>query len=396
MNHAPVVTSTSATSAAGAVTTANSHSASRRVARRSNIQLAKVAKNHDTAAPAIARASKWANSCRAKNDMVPNHTTFMTAHHSTVLTGGVSQAAVFTRMSWFVERGQSLPFGRMTAITSTAYSRDLGDELRRIREKFSPLTGAGFAEQLGWDPSKLSNIEKGKARASEIDLVQYLTVCGRDADYFNAFRERYRHAFDPYVALVPDNLRTLALTEAMAKKITTYDVLSVPGLIQTPEYARVLLTSGGNSPSDVEVFLKWRMDRQAILRRQNRRPECLFYVHELALQLPVGDARIMEEQYLRMLFNTHILRIVPMSTGPAVIRNSARMLFNFEKLVPVAYSETDLARVFAHDGKAIAQSREFFKWLDALALDEGQSRSLLANYVSGLREDPHVPRAELA
>ncbi len=72
------------------------------------------------------------------------------------------------------------------------------------------------------------------------------------------------------------------------------------------------------------------------------------------------------------------------------------MLFSFEKLVPVAYSETDLARVFAHDGKAIAQSRVFFKWLDALSLDEGQSRSLLANYVSGLRKDPHVPRAELA
>ena len=174
----------------------------------------------------------------------------------------------------------------MTAITSTAYSRDLGDELRRIREKFSPLTGAGF--------------------------------------------------------------------------------------------------------------LKWRMERQAILKRPSRRPECLFYVHELALQLQVGDDRIMEEQYLRMLFNTHILRIVPMSAGPAAIRNSARMLFSFEKLVPVAYSETDLAMVFAHDGQAIAQSRVFFKWLDALALDEGESRSLLANYVSGLRKDPHDPRAELA
>jgi len=87
MNHAPVVTSTSATSDAGAVTTANSHSASFLVLRRNNIQLAAVANNHATAVPAIARVSKWANSCRAKNAMVPNHTTFMTAHHSSVLTG---------------------------------------------------------------------------------------------------------------------------------------------------------------------------------------------------------------------------------------------------------------------------------------------------------------------
>ena len=286
--------------------------------------------------------------------------------------------------------------GRMTAITSTAYSRDLGDELRRLREKFTGLTGHAFAEQLGWDPSKVSNIEKGKARASEIDLVQYLMTCGRDSHHFEAFRERYRYAFDPYVLQVSDNLRTIAMAEAMAKKITSFDGLTVPGLIQIPEYARALFTEGGHTaPEDVETYVQHRIDRQAIMTRPDR-PECLFYVHELALQLQVGDERIMEEQYLRMLFNTHIVRIVPMSAGPGPIRMSPRMLLSFERLVPLAYSETDLARVFAHDGAAIADSREFFKWLDSRALDEGQSKSLLTSYISRLRKDSHEPPAELA
>ncbi|HEX7308974.1 helix-turn-helix transcriptional regulator [Lentzea sp.] len=283
----------------------------------------------------------------------------------------------------------------MTAITSTAYSRDLGDELRRLREKHSGLTGAAFAEQLGWDPSKVSNIEKGKARASEIDLVQYFMMCGRDTDQFETFRARYRHAFDTYVALVPDNLRTLAMAEAQAERITCYDVLSVPGLIQTPEYARALLSGGRGTPEQIERGYRSRMERQAIMKRPYR-PECVFYVHELALRLQVGDERVMEEQYLRMLFHTHVLRVVPMSAGPAAIRMSARMLFRFEKLVPVAYSETDLARVFAHDGAAIADSREFFKWLDSIALDEGQSRDVLTSCISGLRKDLHEPQAELA
>src|SRR5688500_6836318 len=103
------------------------------------------------------------------------------------------------------------------------------------------------------------------------------------------------------------------MAEAQAKKITCYDVLSVPGLVQTPEYAQELLGSGRKTPEQVEKGLKWRMERQAILKRVQNRPECRFYVHELALQLRVGDERIMEEQYLRLLFNTHILRIVPMS-----------------------------------------------------------------------------------
>ncbi|WP_176946835.1 helix-turn-helix domain-containing protein [Lentzea fradiae] len=283
----------------------------------------------------------------------------------------------------------------MTAITSTAYSRDLGDELRRLREKHTTLTGAAFAEQLGWDPSKVSNIEKGKARASEIDLVQYFMMCGRDTVAFETFRARYRHAFDSCVALVPENLRTLAMAEAQAERITCYDVLSVPGLIQTPQYARTLLSSGRGTPEQVERGFKSRMERQAVLRRPFR-PHCLFYVHELALQLRVGDERVMEEQYLRMMFRTHTLRIVPLSAGPAPIRMSARMLFSFEKLVPVAYSETDIANVFSHDGAAIAECRESFKWLDELALDEGQSRSLLTSYISGLRREADEPRAELA
>ncbi|MFI6099751.1 helix-turn-helix domain-containing protein [Lentzea sp. NPDC051213] len=284
----------------------------------------------------------------------------------------------------------------MTAITSTAYSRDLGDQLRRLREKFTSMNGASFAEHLGWDPSKVSTIERGRARASEIDLVQYLMACGRDANFFEEFRSHYRYAFDPYVVQVPDNLRTLAMTEATANKITTYDVHTIPGLIQTPEYVRGLFVEGGQvAPENIEKGVRLRMERQAVMKRHNR-PECHFYVHELALQLRVGDDRLMEEQYLRMLFKTHVLRIVPMSAGSAPIRHSARMLFSFEKMVPVAYSETDLAQVFSHNGAAIAQSREFFKWLDAVALDEGQSRSLLANYASGLRRGLHVPRAELA
>src|SRR5690242_18496437 len=97
---------------------------------------------------------------------------------------------------------------------STAYSRDLGDELRRLRESGTGLTGRALAVQLGWDPSKVSNIEHGRARASEIDLVQYLTLCGKDVDFFEEFRRRYRHAFDLYFAQVPDELRTLAMTEA--------------------------------------------------------------------------------------------------------------------------------------------------------------------------------------
>ncbi|WP_394616903.1 helix-turn-helix domain-containing protein [Lentzea sp. JNUCC 0626] len=278
--------------------------------------------------------------------------------------------------------------GRTAATTSTAYSCALGDELRRLREKFTPLTGHAFAEQLGWDPSKVSNIEKGKARASEIDLVQYLMTCGRDTGCFEEFRARYRHAFDPSVLVAPADLRPLTLAEAQATKVTSYDVLTVPALLQTPDYARALLESGHRPAAEVEKCLRRLMDRQEALRWPNS-PECPFYVHELALRLRVGDEKVMADQYLRMLFATHTarptssthnartVRIVPTAAGPGPVRASPRTLLSFEKLAPLAYGELAVGNVFTHDGGSIADSREFFKWVDAIALDEGSSRRFL-------------------
>ena len=52
------------------------------------------------------------------------------------------------------------------------------------------------------------------ARASEIDLVQFISMCGKDIDFFEDFKRRYRYAFDEYVVQVPGNLRTLALAES--------------------------------------------------------------------------------------------------------------------------------------------------------------------------------------
>jgi hypothetical protein len=282
----------------------------------------------------------------------------------------------------------------MTAIISTAYSRDLGDELRHLRETCTTLGGRSMAAQLGWDPSKVSNIETGKARASEIDLAQYLSICGKDLDFLQEFGNRYRHAFDLYYAQAPTNLRTLAMVESMAKKIFAYEILAIPGLLQTEAYARALFVEAGKVPLDVEKGVKLRMERQSIWQRPYR-PECVFYVHELALQMRVGDAKVMEDQYLRLLFNAHILRVVPANVR-GITFDSKCTQFEFAKAPPVAYAETGLAKVWAQDSPAIAWSRSLFERLDAVALDEEQSKNRLAEYVSGLREDPHDHGTDLA
>src|SRR5690349_13661993 len=121
--------------------------------------------------------------------------------------------SVFTRTSRSLELPQVLRSKGMTAFLSTAYSRVLGDELSRLRENNTSFGGRSMAVQLGWDPSKVSNIETGKARPTEVDLAQYLATCGKGVEFLQDFTNRYRHAFDLYFAQVPENLRTLVMVE---------------------------------------------------------------------------------------------------------------------------------------------------------------------------------------
>ncbi|MDT7786437.1 MAG: hypothetical protein QOF58_4856 [Pseudonocardiales bacterium] len=276
---------------------------------------------------------------------------------------------------------------------STAYSRDLGDELRRLRESTTNLNGNALAIQLGWDPSKVSNIEHGKARPSEIDLVQLLTMCGKDTDYFEDFKRRYRNAFEEYIVQVSGNLRTAAMAESTATTITSYDVLTVPGLLQTPEYADALYREGGFVTKErISELVRARTDRQAVLRKVNR-PDCVFYIHELALQQRFGSDEVMKDQYLRLLSKFRMIRIVPLEV-PAISAGLA--LWEFKKAMPVAHSDCDLAKVFVQDPGAIARIRLTFNRLAAVALDEEQSRRKLAEYAGKPREELDDPGSHLA
>ncbi|MET9229598.1 helix-turn-helix transcriptional regulator [Lentzea sp. NPDC003310] len=265
----------------------------------------------------------------------------------------------------------------MTA--STAYSRDLGDELRRLRETCTGLSGNKLAVKLGWDPSKISTIEHGKARASEVDLIQYLSMCGKDIDYINDFKRRYQYAFDEYVVQLSGNLRTVGMAEATARAITGYDTMIVTGLFQVPEYATAVYQAHGSvSQERIPELVRCRTDRQSILRRHDR-PDCVFFLHELALQQTLGSPEIMQAQYRRLHAKAHLIRLVP---ADVPVLSPGFMMWEYEKANPVAYSESEFARVFVQDLGAIAQARQHFKQLAKVALDHERTRHRLAQYLT--------------
>ncbi|MCP2249048.1 hypothetical protein LX86_007828 [Lentzea aerocolonigenes] len=101
----------------------------------------------------------------------------------------------------------------------------------------------------------------------------------------------------------------------------------------------------------------------------------------------------MADQYARLLFDADSIRVVP---AEVVIPSLGCVLWEYETAKSVAYCEADLVNVFVQDPGAIARTRLLFDYLEQVALDAGQSRSKLAEYVGQPRGDLDVSGPHLA
>jgi len=99
---------------------------------------------------------------------------------------------------------------------------------------------------------------------------------------------------------------------------------------------------------------------------------------------------------MRLLFHTHVIRIVPAASGVTGILMAPYVLWEYEKRSSVAYTESDLAMVFVQDLAGVKRCKSIFKRLDALALGEEQSRTMVADLASRSREDLSGRRLHLA
>lgn len=277
--------------------------------------------------------------------------------------------------------------GVMDRIPLTPRSRELGDELRRLRKQFAK--GAEFAAQLGWDPSKVSNIEHGKARPTEKDLTQYLTACGKDLDCIDEFSNRYRHAFEPYFAQRADNFSTIIFAEHTATTITGYSKETLPDLLQTADYTTHVLRQCGATPEQIRAALESQRERQRVLRSATR-PDCTFYVSERAVTTQLGDGRATMDQLELLKQLAWALRIVP--DDKDLPTSTGFVVYEHEKAPTTVVVNCDLAGVFIHDDVAISRCQAVLATLSSVALSNAESRDLL----SALLADEYVAVIEAA
>ncbi|MEU4402624.1 helix-turn-helix domain-containing protein [Micromonospora orduensis] len=150
----------------------------------------------------------------------------------------------------------------------------LGAELRQLRRR-EALTLEQVCDRLGWaSTSKLSRIELGQSRPDLADVLDLLDVYqvpspDRDALIVIARDAATSRGWWKTLGEMSERQRTYAELEAGAAHIVEYQPAVVPGLLQTPAYARLRVAAGTLlAPDvDVEVEVRARALRQEVLRR---------------------------------------------------------------------------------------------------------------------------------
>jgi transcriptional regulator with XRE-family HTH domain len=186
----------------------------------------------------------------------------------------------------------------------TVRRRRLGQELRELREA-AGLTIDEVAQRLDMEmsPAKISRIETGRVSVRVRDvsdlLDQYQIQGSHRENLLTLTREaRQQGWWHSYSDVLSEGTDIWVGLETEAEAIRLYEVQSVPGLLQTPEYADVILRA--HYRSDIQRRVELRMARQRLVLEQNNTP-IWAVLDEAVLRRHIGPAEVMRLQYQRII-----------------------------------------------------------------------------------------------
>ncbi|GAA4695380.1 Transcriptional regulator, contains XRE-family HTH domain [Promicromonospora umidemergens] len=183
----------------------------------------------------------------------------------------------------------------------------IGRRLRALREH-AELDGKDLASQLGWSASKVSRLELARQGIAPADIAAWITATDGTPDERalllglldqareeeHTLRRRARHG----QAAIQAGYNTLVERSSLVRLFQT---AVVPGLLQTPDYARAILTAAQHqlqlSVEDIDAAVSTRMERQRYLY-SGRRFELL--IAEPVLRWGIVPPEVMCEQIDRL------------------------------------------------------------------------------------------------
>ncbi|KUN96831.1 helix-turn-helix domain-containing protein [Streptomyces caeruleatus] len=228
--------------------------------------------------------------------------------------------------------------------------RKLGAELRALRTG-AGLTSGEAARLVGWHQSKVSRIETGASGVKPADVRLLLDAYGvQDARLRELLlvlagsdegggRHHWWHA---YRGVLPPTYRDFISLESQASAMRTLETSVVPGLLQTPEYARAVTRAAVGGLADesadaderLEALVAVRLARQDVLRAEPPL-ELSAVLDEAVLRREIGGPQVMARQLRRLVEAARLpqvrLQVLPFAAGEHVGITGPFVIFSFSR-----------------------------------------------------------------
>ncbi|MCC3767723.1 helix-turn-helix transcriptional regulator [Streptomyces sp. UNOC14_S4] len=205
----------------------------------------------------------------------------------------------------------------------TARQKRLGTELRRLREK-AGMSGSQAGSFLGGARAQISHLESGRYGISA-ERVRRLAsfYSATDKHLIDVLAsmadERGKGWWEEYRGTLSPGFLDLSELEHHAKYLRAVQMLHVPGILQTAEYAREVMRNSVSSlpalpAAELKARVEHRLRRREIFDRPAP-PAFEAFIHEAALRMRYCEPEIMRAQ-LRFLsdlpqFPTVTVRVIP-------------------------------------------------------------------------------------
>jgi transcriptional regulator with XRE-family HTH domain len=269
----------------------------------------------------------------------------------------------------------------------TLRRRELGARLRALRLE-QALTVEQVAERLLCSPSKVSRMETGQRGATLRDIRDLCRIYGvvdhaQVTRLMDLAREGKQQGWwQPYEL---DYFATYVDFEQAASTLSWYQSSTVPGLLQTVDYAKAMYK--GSLPSEftperADELIEVRLRRQQILTSEG--PLRLSAVcDEAVLRRVVGGPAVMAAQLQRLSEAANMpnvtLQVIPYSVGAHPAMDNNFDILEFEDVAsPVVYVEGLMGWLYIEREHEVARYQQVFEHLRGIALDPQETIELIA------------------
>ncbi|MEU9503709.1 helix-turn-helix transcriptional regulator [Streptomyces sp. NPDC048196] len=249
----------------------------------------------------------------------------------------------------------------------------LACELRRLRE-VAGKSLAQLAEETNYDRTYLHRLETGE-RLSKLPVMEALDrVHGTGELLVRLWRLARLDAFK-------DRYRLFMQYEAKAVIIHKYSVV-VPGLLQTEDFARLVLSSSPTpiSPDELEEAVAARLGRQELLQR-DRPPSIRIILDESALRRPASDPVVWHGQLARLAEAAEAphmaIQVLPFATGVHNLMGGSLSILWMADGSAVAHLEGNTSSELIEEPDEITRYRLSYDRLRDAALSPSDSAAFI-------------------